>query len=72
MRRVKGPFDGSSVTLREKIDIPAGTEVEVLIPELTDTRLIDLLHDLDQQPLGDMLSLADVVAIVHEVRDAPV
>ena len=68
MKRVKGTYDGSAVVLREKLDIPADTEVEVLIPEPRERPLTALLDDLDRLPRGEVLSLEEVAAVVHEVR----
>jgi hypothetical protein len=68
MKRVKGRYDGSAVVLDEKVDIPANTEVEVLIPERRERSLTALLDELDRLPAGEVLSLDEVVALVHEVR----
>ena len=68
MKRVKGTYDGSAVVLREKVDIPANTEVEVLIPEPRERPLTAILDQLDRVPEGETLSLEEVVALVHEVR----
>jgi hypothetical protein len=68
MKRVKGTYNGSAVVLREKVDIPANTEVEVLIPEPREHSLSALLDELDHVPQGETLSLEEVVALVHEVR----
>ena len=70
MKRVKGRYNGSAVVLEEKVDIPANTEVEVLIPELQERSLTGLLDDLDRIPVGETLSLDEIVALVHEVRAA--
>jgi hypothetical protein len=68
MKRVKGRYDGSAVVLEEKVDIPANTEVEVLIPERRERSLTALLDELDQMPVGETMSLDEIVALVHEVR----
>ena len=68
MKRVKGRYDGSAVVLEEKVDIPANTEVEVLIPERRERPLTALLDELDQMPVGETMSLDEIVALVHEVR----
>lgn len=68
MKRVKGTYDGSSVVLKEKIELPPNTEVEVLIPEPEEESLTALLDELDRQPAGEVLSTEEIVAIVHEVR----
>jgi hypothetical protein len=70
MKRVKGTHDGSAVVLQEKVDLPANTEVEVLIPKPQERRLGDLLDELDCAPAGETLPLEAVVALVHEVRAA--
>lgn len=68
MKRVKGTYNGSAVVLRERVGIPANTEVEVLIPEPREYSLSALLDELDRVPQGETLSLDEVVALVHEVR----
>jgi len=68
MKRVKGRYDGSAVVLEEKVDIPVNTEVEVLIPERRERLLTALLDDLDRMPVGETMSLDEIVALVHEVR----
>ncbi len=68
MKRVKGTYNGSAVVLREKVEIPANTEVEVLIPEARDESLTALLDQLDRLPSGEVLSPEEVVALVHGVR----
>ena len=68
MKRVKGRYDGSAVVLEEKVDIPANTEVEVLIPERRERSLTALLDELDRMPVGETMSLDEIVALVHEVR----
>jgi hypothetical protein len=70
MKRVRGRYDGSAVILDEKVDIPADTEVVVLIPEAGDGRLNDLLDELDRLPAGETMGLDEIVAPVHEVRAA--
>jgi len=70
MKRVKGRYDGSAVVLEEKVDIPANTEVEVLIPEPQERSLTALLDELDRMPVGETMSLDEIVALVHEVRAA--
>jgi len=70
MKRVKGRYDGSAVVLEEKVDLPANTEVEVLIPERQERSLTALLDELDRMPVGETLSLDEIVALVHEVRAA--
>jgi hypothetical protein len=68
MKRVKGRYDGSAVVLEEKIDLPANTEVDVLIPERAERPLTALLDALDRMPVGETISLDEIVALVHEVR----
>jgi len=68
MKRVKGRYDGSAVVLEEKVDIPANTEVEVLIPERQERSLTTLLDEFDRMPVGETMSLDEIVALVHEVR----
>ena len=70
MKRVKGRYNGSAVVLEEKVDIPANTEVEVLIPERRERSLTTLLDELDRMPVGETMSLDEIVALVHEVRAA--
>jgi hypothetical protein len=70
MRRVKGTYDGRAVVLRESVDLPPDTEVEVLIPEPEAKALSDVLDDLDEAPAGETLSSDEVVALVHEVRES--
>ena len=70
MKRVKGRYDGSAVVLEEKVDLPANTEVEVLIPERQERSLTALLDELDRTPVGETMSLEEIVALVHEVRAA--
>ena len=70
MKRVKGRYDGSAVVLEAKVDIPANTEVQVLIPERAERSLTALLDDLDRMPVGETMSLDEIVALVHEVRAA--
>jgi hypothetical protein len=70
VKRVKGRYDGSAVVLEEKVDLPANTEVEVLIPERRERPLTALLDELDQMPVGETMSLDEIVALVHEVRAA--
>ena len=70
MKRVKGTYDGAAVVLQEKVDIPANTEVEVLIPEPRERRLTAVLDELNRVPSGESLALEEIVALVHEVRAA--
>jgi hypothetical protein len=70
MKRVRGRYDGSAVILEEKVDIPADTEVEVLIPEARDGGLNDLLDEMDGLPASETVGLDEIVALVHEVRAA--
>ncbi|GEM_PF-3819084 len=70
MGRVKGRHDGSAVVLQEKVDIPANTVVEVLIPKPQKQSLTALLDELDRRPVGEVMSLGEVVALVREVRAA--
>ncbi|MCJ7548361.1 MAG: hypothetical protein MUQ30_01600, partial [Anaerolineae bacterium] len=56
------------VVLEEKVDIPANTEVEVLIPERQERSLTALLDEFDRMPVGETMSLDEIVALVHEVR----
>jgi len=70
MKRVRGRYDGSAVVLEEKVDIPADTEVEVLIPEARDGGLNDLLDEMDGLPASETVGLDEIVALVHEVRAA--
>ena len=66
MKRVKGTYDGSTVVLRERVDLPPDTEVEILIPEEGDRSLAAVLAG---SPLfGEVLSIGEVVELVHEVR----
>jgi hypothetical protein len=58
------------VILEEKVDIPADTEVVVLIPEARDGRLNELLDELNRLPAGETMALDEIVALVHEVRAA--
>jgi hypothetical protein len=69
MRRVKGTYNGSCVVLREPSDLPPNTDVEVLIPEHHAGTLKDLLDELDKRPTGQTLSMEEIVALVHEVRE---
>jgi len=68
MRRVKGTFDGSRVVLREKVDLPPDTEVEVLIPEPQDRCLPEVLERLDRVSPAEVLSVEEVAELVHDVR----
>jgi hypothetical protein len=70
MKRVKGTYNGSAVVLREAVDIPPNTEVEVLIPGGEDASLAGLLDRLDETEAGEPLSIQEVAEIVHEVRSA--
>jgi len=70
VKRVKGRYDGSAVVLEEKLDLPANTEVEVLIPERQERSLTALLDEFDRMPVGETMSLDEIVALVHEVRAA--
>lgn len=66
MKRVRGTFDGSTVVLRERVDLPPDTEVEVLIPEPQDRSLAALLSQTPAD--GQVLSVEEVAELVHEVR----
>jgi uncharacterized lipoprotein YbaY len=66
MKRVKGTYDGSAVVLRERVDLPPDTEVEVLIPEPEEKSLAAVLADAPTA--GEVLSLEEVSELVHEVR----
>ena len=68
MKRVKGRYDGSVVVLEEKADLPTNTKVEVLIPERQERSLTTLLDELDRISAGEILSLDEIVALVHDVR----
>jgi hypothetical protein len=68
VKRVKGRYNGSAVVLEEKVDLPANTEVDVLIPERAERPLTALLDELDRMPVGETISLDEIVALVHEVR----
>jgi len=68
VKRVKGRYNGSAVVLEEKVDLPANTEVDVLIPERAERPLTALLDELDRMPVGETMSLDEIVALVHEVR----
>ena len=70
MRRVKGTYDGSCVVLKEHVSIPPDTEVDVLVPEPDEPSLVAVIEKLDRTPPGDVLSLQEVAALVHEVRAA--
>jgi uncharacterized lipoprotein YbaY len=68
MKRVRGTYDGSAVVLRERVDLPPDTEVEVLIPEPEERSLATILA---QSPAaGQVLSVEEVAELVHEVRAA--
>ena len=69
MKRVKGRYNGSAVVLEEKVDLPVNTEVDVLIPEWAEQPLAGLLDELDRMPVGETMSLDEIVALVHEVRE---
>jgi hypothetical protein len=66
MKRVKGIYDGAAVVLREQVDLPPGSEVEVLIPEEGDRSLAAALGGTPA--VGDVLSAGEIVELVHEVR----
>jgi len=68
MKRVRGTYNGSAVVLRERVDLPPNTEVDVLIPEPQEKSLVAALDELDRVSGGEILSLEEVVALVHEVR----
>jgi hypothetical protein len=68
MKRIKGTYNGSSVVLRDKVDLPPNTEVEVLIPEPQDRGLAQILEEMEKSPVGETMSLDEVAALVHEVR----
>ena len=68
MKRVRGTYNGSAVVLRERVDLPPNTEVDVLIPEPQEQSLVAALDELDRVSGGETLSLEEVVALVHEVR----
>lgn len=68
MKRVKGVWDGSVVRLEEKVDLPPDSELEVLVPEPGDISLLELLDELDRRPVGEVLSMDEIVELVHEVR----
>jgi len=68
MKRVKGRYDGSTVVLEERVDLPADTEVDVLTPLRRERSLTALLDELDLMPVGETMSLDEIVALVHEVR----
>jgi len=66
MKRVRGTYDGSAVVLREQVDLPPDTEVEVLIPEPQERSLAAILS---RPPAGgQVLSVEEVAELVHEVR----
>ena len=66
MKRIRGTYDGSTVVLREKVDLPPDTEVEVLIPEPQERSLAAILAE--RPAAGQVLSLEEVTELVHEVR----
>lgn len=66
MKRVKGTYDGSRVILREPVDLPPDTEVEVLIPEPGERSLAATLANLPTA--AQALSVEEVSDLVHEVR----
>jgi len=68
VKRVKGTYDGSAVVLREAVDLPPNTEVELLIPEPQEESLPRALEELNRQANGEVLSMDEVVALVHQVR----
>jgi len=68
VKRVKGTYNGSAVVLREAVDIPPNTEVEVLIPERGEASLAAVLAQLDETDVGELLSVEEVAEIVHQVR----
>jgi len=66
MKRIRGTYDGSTIVLREKVDLPPDTEVEVLIPEPQERSLAAILAE---RPAADqVLSPEEVTELVHEVR----
>ena len=69
MKRVKGRYNGSAVILEEKVDLSANTEVDVLIPEPAERPLTALLDGLDRMTMGETMSLDEIMALVHEVRE---
>jgi len=68
MKRVRGTYDGSAVVLRERVDLPPDTEVEVLIPEPEERSLAAVLAG--SPAAGEVLSVEEVAELVHEVRAA--
>ncbi len=54
MKRVKGRYNGSAIVLEEKIDLPANTRVDVLIPEREERPPGALLDELDRMPVGEV------------------
>ena len=66
MKRIRGRYDGSTVVLGEKVDLPPDTEVEVLIPEPQERSLVAILAE--PPAAGQVLSLEEVAELVHEVR----
>jgi len=70
MKRVKGTYNGSSVVLKERVNLAPNTEVEVLIPEPEEKTLAAVLDELDKSPAGEALSLEEVAALVHQVRES--
>jgi hypothetical protein len=66
MKRIRGRYDGSTVVLREKVDLPPDTEVEVLIPEPQERSLAAILAE--PPAVGQVLSLEEVTELIHEVR----
>ncbi len=68
MKRVKGTVSGQTVLLRESVDVPPDTEVEVLIPEPGDQSLAGILARVRQHPPAEVLSDEEIVEIVHQVR----
>jgi hypothetical protein len=69
VKRVKGRYNGSAVILEEKVDLSANTEVDVLIPEPAERPLTALLDGLDRMTMGETMSLDEIMALVHEVRE---
>jgi hypothetical protein len=66
MKRIRGTYDGSTVVLREQVDLPPDTEVEVLIPEPRERSLAAILAE--PPAAGQVLSVEEVAELVHDVR----
>ena len=54
MKRVRGSYNGSAVVLRERVDLPPNTEVDVLIPEPQEQSLVAALDEFDRVQGGDV------------------